>query len=110
MAENGRDEMGFRLPGGAAGYLKGVNLITVVLLIVALALALYVIRVDAMADASAHAAIAYNQDRLVQAITVQNWLLSLPPDRRPKLPPPCAAMQSIYGVMPGECAPKGWAP
>jgi hypothetical protein len=111
MDANGRDEIGVKLPGGAGGYLKGFNLIMIVLLLGGLALALYVIHLDATADATSHAAIAQNQDRLVNAITVQNWLLSLPAERRPPLPPPCPALRAIYGTMaiPGECRPP-WEP
>jgi hypothetical protein len=82
-------------PGGFSASASGF--LTPVLLIIAIgfALLIYVTNIQAAARQDEHSRIEAQIGRMADGIDVQNWLLSLPQDRRPKLLRPFAAQRFV---------------
>ena len=92
---NGTPELEIRAPGGWGGKLRGETIAVLVVLIGALALQILVVHWDNQADAAAHAGLARNQRELIEVLEVQNWLLSTPQLKRPRLRRPVAASKYV---------------
>lgn len=84
------EELEFNMPG-FGGRIKGREIIVIVSCLIAFASMGYIIHNDAAADHTAHEAIQSNQRELIEQMEVQNWLLSMPQNRRPALKRPTNA-------------------
>ncbi len=82
-------------PGGIGATARG--LITPIILIVGFGFGtlLYFLNDGAAANKAQHTRIEISIDRMADGIEVQNWLLSIPQDKRPRLLRPYSANRFI---------------
>ena len=90
-----KESVGVTGPGGFGATATGV--LTPVLFVIALGFGLnaYFAHTEAVAANSAHDRLENQVQRMADGIDVQNWLLSMPQDKRPRLLKPFAADRFI---------------
>jgi len=84
------DELEVKTPM-VSGTLKGENIIMIILVALGLLAIVYIVHTDASSDKEEHRQLANLLATQVEQQEVQNWLLSMPQDRRPQLKKPLGA-------------------
>lgn len=100
MTDDNKESVGVTGPAGLSAQATGM--LTPILFIMALGFGftIYVSHLNAMTTQKEHEEIRVQMGRMADGIDVQNWLLSIPPDKRPRLLKPYAANRFIEPEVP----------
>lgn len=90
-----KETIGVTGPGGLSASASGFLSPLIFAIAMGFGVLIYISHLQALADEAQHLRIETQMGRMADGIDVQNWLLSIPQDRRPRLLKPYGADRFI---------------